>query len=1150
MKILRLDLMAYGPFTGASLEFPEGSANLHIIYGPNEAGKSCALRALSNVLYGIPTDSGDSFLHPYEDLRIGLTLGCTNGPVGVIRRKGRANSLRRNDAAESVFPAPEWTALLPVGERDLFEQMFAVDHAEVATGGKLLLSSGSDLGGMLFAATGGLERLRDVQAELQRASEELFVKRGKVPAINKAVSDYRSAIAEINKGQLVVGGYKKLRDSLEDAERDAAGLAAAIQEASAEEQRLLRLQQALPFAAKRQRRLEQLGAHTESPTLAADFEDRYQRAVRVQSEAHQELLLQTRDVETLQGKIDATGVELEVLERETEISRLYPLSASVKKGADDRLRREQSLETAKADAMAILREIGVEMPLEAAAGLRIPEPARARIFELSTRKGAVDQEAVASARELQKAREEQARTRAELAGMEAAVDTGALEEAVAMSPAGRDLEAEHSNMLREFAAAGAEMERALAALPGWTSTADVLAGAPVPLAETVAEFQKRFMEQGAEEQRLETERARLRKELDAAEKDLRRIEREQEVPTEADLAASRDGRNERWTEIRTDWLSGINSDGKARAAVFEESMTASDGIADRLRREADRVSKKAGLLVSVQRLEEELAALRDRTLAAERAGAMLQSEWASCWDAAKVVPRTPGEMQSWLRQREGILAKRGELLKAERELEREGGLIQSIRRELRSRLNGSDGTLRELMAEAKRVIAGQKELRQRQVTLQAGLEKSVTAIAGLETRVAEAQRAVVEWTAAWRESTEKLPVRRDASPAEVQVVMDRIGALMVKLEEAAGLADRIEKLKRDEDEFRRQVAALGRPAESPFAAIAQWNSDLQKNRTNRDVLKELAEQVAAKQTEMVRSQQSLERGSMELAELCREAGVADADVLPSCVENAKEKHRLRSELRDVEESLSGFAGGQSIAQLVAEIEALRVDELPNRIAELRERLVSLKEQKAERDQALGALRQELKQQEEAGTAVRAAEDAQQLRSRIVNLSSEYVRLRMASRILANAVERYREKNQGPLLKSAAGIFQRMTDGSFTDLRVDWNEKSEAVLMGVRANGKTVGIEGLSEGTRDQLFLALRLAYVLNYCDSHGPAPFIGDDVLMTFDNDRAKAGLRALEMVSQRTQVLLFTHHSHLLELANEALPATAFRVHYLASAL
>ena len=50
MKILSLDLLAWGPFTDRSLRFTAGSEGLHVIYGPNEAGKSSALRALRALL--------------------------------------------------------------------------------------------------------------------------------------------------------------------------------------------------------------------------------------------------------------------------------------------------------------------------------------------------------------------------------------------------------------------------------------------------------------------------------------------------------------------------------------------------------------------------------------------------------------------------------------------------------------------------------------------------------------------------------------------------------------------------------------------------------------------------------------------------------------------------------------------------------------------------------------------------------------------------------------------------------------------------------------------------------------------------------------------------------------------------------------------
>ena len=68
MRLIRLDLTRYGKFTDHSLAFgdrPSGSPDLHVVYGPNEAGKSTALSALLDLLFGIEPRSRYDFLHPW-----------------------------------------------------------------------------------------------------------------------------------------------------------------------------------------------------------------------------------------------------------------------------------------------------------------------------------------------------------------------------------------------------------------------------------------------------------------------------------------------------------------------------------------------------------------------------------------------------------------------------------------------------------------------------------------------------------------------------------------------------------------------------------------------------------------------------------------------------------------------------------------------------------------------------------------------------------------------------------------------------------------------------------------------------------------------------------------------------------------------------
>ena len=103
MKLARLLLQAFGPFTGKTLDFAASASNLHLIYGPNEAGKSAALRAITDLRFGIPLRSSDDFIHPTGQMRVaGLFIDDQGEPIGLILRKGRAPTLSRFDVATEL----------------------------------------------------------------------------------------------------------------------------------------------------------------------------------------------------------------------------------------------------------------------------------------------------------------------------------------------------------------------------------------------------------------------------------------------------------------------------------------------------------------------------------------------------------------------------------------------------------------------------------------------------------------------------------------------------------------------------------------------------------------------------------------------------------------------------------------------------------------------------------------------------------------------------------------------------------------------------------------------------------------------------------------------------------------------------------------
>ena len=136
------------------------------------------------------------------------------------------------------------------------------------------------------------------------------------------------------------------------------------------------------------------------------------------------------------------------------------------------------------------------------------------------------------------------------------------------------------------------------------------------------------------------------------------------------------------------------------------------------------------------------------------------------------------------------------------------------------------------------------------------------------------------------------------------------------------------------------------------------------------------------------------------------------------------------------------------------------------------------------------------------------------------------------------------------MKRASAVFEELTLGSFSALREDYNDKGEPVLVGVRPDEKLVGLSAMSEGTCDQAYLALRLASLELYLENNEPLPFIVDDILVNFDDERSHAALKVLIDLSRQTQVIFFTHHAHLIELAQSKIAQDKLHIHDLSKKL
>jgi uncharacterized protein YhaN len=286
--------------------------------------------------------------------------------------------------------------------------------------------------------------------------------------------------------------------------------------------------------------------------------------------------------------------------------------------------------------------------------------------------------------------------------------------------------------------------------------------------------------------------------------------------------------------------------------------------------------------------------------------------------------------------------------------------------------------------------------------------------------------------------------------------------------------------------------------------------------------------------------------------LCQEARCQSPQGLAAAEAASAEVLRLRQEREASRAQLLELAAGATIEALMAEAAAIAADALPGELREIADAITDLERTRGELREAIGGEKTVLAGMDTGAAAAEAAEDAQEILARLEPDVQQYLRLRLASAVLREGIERYRKKNEGPVLGRASELFRRLTLGSFEALRIDFDDhpaqgaRGEQALAGVRPDGRSVLPTAMSEGTCDQLYLALRLASLETWLQRSEPMPFIVDDILVSFDNQRAVATLEVLAELSARTQVIFFAHHEHLVDLARQCMSGEVLFVHRL----
>ena len=384
MKLLEMRLIAYGPFTDLAMDLSAGNEGLHVIYGPNEAGKSSALRALRHLLYGIPGQSADDFLHPYAKMRIGATIQAGNGhQLEFIRRKGRSNTLRAADDQTVVEDATLHRFLNGV-DADLFETMFGIGYPDLVRGGQEIVQGGGNLGQLIFAAGSGVANLREIQNELQSEADALFRPSGQRPKINEALSLISKNRKEMREAELPGQEWENHYQALQQAEDRIKIAESDLKKHQREVHHLERVQDALPIIAKRKELLEEHKDYAGAVLLPDEFPEQRRDLLTKLGVSKSEHDQSLKNIETVKKAIAELEISDSILESSERIEEVYQELGTHRKATKDRIKLEAQNSSLRDEAKEILRSLREDLTVDDAEQLRIKKTDAVRIQELGS----------------------------------------------------------------------------------------------------------------------------------------------------------------------------------------------------------------------------------------------------------------------------------------------------------------------------------------------------------------------------------------------------------------------------------------------------------------------------------------------------------------------------------------------------------------------------------------------------------------------------------------------------------------------------------------------------------------------------------------------------------------------------------------------
>jgi uncharacterized protein YhaN len=1158
MRLERLDLTRYGKFTDFVIDFGEkvtDQPDIHLIYGPNEAGKSTALAAFLDLLFGIEFRTRYNFLHENRTMRVGAKLRLTSGMHELIRVKSQQNALLNSMGQ----PVSDGIILGDLGsiDRQSYRNMFSLDDDILESGGEDIIASKGNVGQLLYAASAGIADLSKNLAGV-RGAADAFYKRG---SRSQELQTLKHKLGELKAQREAIdtlaSEYARLvdqRDRLKGKYEAALTDRKSIQSRQLEIQRLLN---ALPRLSALRVIREQLIPLAALPDAPPGWTEALPTIRDNEIELSTSSQFIAAEVERLTCELNGIVVDEVALKVAIRMSGLGEIRARHLTAEKDIPLRQNDLRGVDFTISEILRRI--ERPDES-------EPSRLVLSanHLNTLNGLIERRSGIEAAVLS-AREEATKAEARLNAAQIQL----------AKVAGSSLEVKNDGRIATFSSAitalrnsdHATRERLasrtytayletlavrIRELRPWEGEIEILVGMLVPGTRELEAWKAAVT---AAEREIHTRNAdieRLTSDLQRRSAAIKIISNTPGVVTDDEAMRSRAAREQAWVDHR-------RSLDENSAIVFESALRRDDAVV------SNRYAHTS-----------EITTLRQASLEHAAVEADLQRAWALRDVAAAALQKIFHEIASAIQREAPSLPADLTLLQWEEWLQRRIKAIEvweNVRRERRlldAAMDDSNAARTRLLtafeaaalpfdnnASFDYLLAAAQATIEREAELQSfrnnveNAERDLTERKRLvEVALSRESAWSTEWTAAcsvtWLADKGVIP-----NLTIVRDVIKATSGLKAEIDKRIVLIGRIEAMQQDQNDFSDKISAIA--AEMNLALLSDSTLDIAAEIDERvQEAKATKLSVATKKAELQDALQKQRELDATIAnhekrktEMTRYFGVESLNDVTILLKQTEKKAGLREQAAQAANDVLSATGLDTIEEAELLLDQADRDALTAENAALSEQFEEYDQLSRDMSTAYSKAKDEIEDIGGDDAVAKIESKRRTIQLEIDEKAESYLRLRLGAAAAEQALRIYRDQHRSSMMQHASSAFQTISRGAYTRLDTQV-EKDAEVLVAIGVDGTSKLAAELSKGTRFQLYLALRVAGYHDFARTRPSLPFIADDIMETFDDFRAEEAFRLFAGMAEVGQVIYMTHHRHLIPIARAV--CSSIKIHEIES--